>query len=122
MLQRHMPIRLPAHDASKIIAELSARVSDSLEVAVKESGLDGFLIAGLVALGAFFVVLVFGEGDGGLEGVADLAAVPAAVVGAGFPVLFGEGFDLRVVDVHVAAGLAESVEVHGPDSEGGVFV
>lgn len=122
MFQRHVPVRLAPHDASEVIAELGAGVGDGLEVAVEEGGLDRFPVAGFVALGAFLVVLVFGEGDGGLEGVADLPAVPAAVVGAGFPVLFGEGFDLRVVDVHVAAGLAESVQVHGPDSEGGVFV
>ena len=109
MFQRHMSVRLPPHDASKVIAKFSTSIRNSLEVAVEEGGLDGWFVAGFVALFAFFVVLVFGEGDGGLEGVADLPAVPAAVVGAGFPVLFGEGFDLRVVDVHVAAGLAESV-------------
>ena len=82
---------MAAHNALEVVIEFGARLGDRFEVAVFERRPEWWLVARLFAFLTFLVEFVFGQRDGYLESIADLAVVSRLAV---FPVVSGKRFNL----------------------------
>ena len=106
----------------KVVVELRTCLCHCPKVIWEQRRHQGWFLADLLAHLALLVEVVFCKCKCCLEGVADLASVPAVAIFSMLPVLPSKSSYLFVIDIDFTAKILKTSQVHHPDLVGGVLI